>query len=629
MWPVRRQEPRRGGDAHPPRPQGGTGCLQAAAALPRRPVRGRRPARRRTAIVPLLRPRLERVLLPGPAAARVRKQTKGLIFLVIFGGSLLFWATASSMPQIPGLFPTGPDEPMTVTGTPADNFPDAQRAQFCGGEDPPSSTRFVREYRVPTECTQPLAIEVDPDGNVWFAETNTGRIARFSPDTELFNEYDNVYWPPGGRSMVWGMDYLPDGSLWYTDEANDLLWRFVIDGARYERIFYTPSADSLPQRIEAHGSELVVNDFTGGKLTLIDPVQAADAMEAPAIAIPSPLGLGAPGGENPAFTSGFDVAPDGAIWYTNWIFQGERILVRFDRPAYADAAGADPSEFMERYALPRESTTPNGVTIGADGTVWIMDTSSSYLFAFDPSTEEFAQYVTSPPPRNTFGNASGIIKTPISRPYWSDLDDSGRIVFNEQTANRIAVLDPAESTLVEYVIPSRNPSWGDCGGLADCGLSQPFDFAIDGDRIWFTEWVENNIGVVDTSVPLPFEVRTSSDVIEVEKGGTAALTMTVAPAAGAAASDTPGTQPGMVGPAAGASFVQADTSQFSDITVGSDTAMFVLGAAGGGAGSAGAQDAEITVSARATALATDHQLLLGARTGDVTVSKYVTVRILP
>lgn len=566
--------------------------------------------------------------MPGARAAGVKKQTKGLIFLVIFGGSLLFWATASSMPQIPGLFPTGPDEQMTVTGTPADNFPDAQRAQFCGGDDPPSSTRFVQEYRVPTECTQPLAIEVDPDGNVWFAETNTGRIAKFDPETGLFNEYDNVYWPPGGRSMVWGMDYLPDGSLWYTDEANDLLWRFVIDGARYERIFYAPSADSLPQRIEAHGSELVINDFTGGKLTLLDPVQAADAMEAPAVAIPSPLGIGAPGGENPAFTSGFDVAPDGAIWYTNWVFQGERILVRFDRPAYAEAPDADPSSFMDRYALPRESTTPNGVTVGADGRVWIMDTSSSYLFAFDPSTGEFAQYVTSAPPRNTYGNASGVIKTPISRPYWSALDDTGRIVFNEQTANRIAVLDPSESTLVEYVIPSRNPSWGDCGGLADCGLSQPFDFAVDGDRVWFTEWVENNIGVVDMSVPLPFEVRTSADILEVEKGGAATLTMTVAPAGGPGAAPAAG-QAGMAGPAAGASFVQADTSQFSDITVESDAQMFVLGAAGGGAGSAGAQDAEITVSARATALATDHQLLLGARTGDVTISKYVTVRILP
>ena len=587
----------------------------------------------------------------------MKKQTKGLIFLVIFGGSLMFWATASSMPQIPGLFPTGSDEPMTVTGTPADNFPDAQRPQFCGGDSDAMSTRYVREYRVPTECTQPLAIEVDPDGNVWFAESNTGKVAKFSPDTGLFNEYDNPFWPQGARSMIWGMDYLPDGSLWYTDEANDLLWKFVISDARYERIFYPRSADSLPQRLEAHGSEVIVNDFTGGKITLIDPVKATDATEAPSLAVPSPLGTGGgPGGENRALTGAFDVAPDGAIWYTNWVFQGERDLIRFDRPAYAQSvlggAGAggsspsmagpqqgaatvadaeDTSGFMTQYALPRAATTPNGLTVAADGTVWIMDTSSSYLFAFDPATEEFVQYVTSPPPRNAYGNATGVIKTPISRPYWSDADASGRIIFNEQTANRIAVLDPAGGTLVEYAIPSKNPLWGDCGSLADCGLSQAFDFVIDGDRIWFTEWAENNIGVVDTSIPLPFAVRTSSDIVEVEKGGTATLTMTVAPVgAGQGGSEQPQPSPpsSMVGPAAGASFVHADTSQFSDITVESDTPLFVLGPAGG-VGQTGEQDAEITVSARNSALATDHKVLLGARTGDVSVSKYVTVRILP
>lgn len=583
----------------------------------------------------------------------MKKQTKGLIFLVIFGGSLMFWATASSMPQIPGLFPTGSDEPMTVTGTPADNFPDAQRPQFCGGDGPPLSTRYVREYRVPTECTQPLAIEVDPDGNVWFAESNTGRVAKFDPETELFNEYDNAFWPQGARSMVWGMDYLPDGSLWYTDEANDLLWRFVIGDSRYERIFYPRSADSLPQRLEAHGSEVIINDFTGGKIALIDPVKAVDAMEAPSLVVPSPLSAGGPGGENPALTGGFDVAPDGAIWYTNWVFQGDRELIRFDRPAYAQAGlgggdgggapqqqpggapqqqqqqvdGDDASDFMDRYDLPLDATTPNGLTVAADGTVWIMDTSSSYLFAFDPASGEFEQYVTSPPPRNAYGNASGMIKTPISRPYWSDADAAGRIVFNEQTANRIAVLDPAAGTLAEYSIPSKNPMWGDCGNLADCGLSQAFDFAIDGDRIWFTEWVENNIGVVDTSIPLPLEVRASPDVVEVERGGTATITMTVVPegggAAGGAAGAAAAAQPPVVGPAAGASFVHADTSQFSDIAVESDTPLFMLGAAGG------EQEAEITVSARNSALATDHKVLLGARTGDVTVSKYVTVRVLP
>ena len=49
-------------------------------------------------------------------------------------------------------------------------------------------------------------------GDVWFAETNTGKLAKFDPTTETFTEYDNPLWPPGGRSMMWGIDYAPDGS---------------------------------------------------------------------------------------------------------------------------------------------------------------------------------------------------------------------------------------------------------------------------------------------------------------------------------------------------------------------------------------------------------------------------------
>ena len=78
------------------------------------------------------------------------------------------------------------------------------------------------------------------------------------------------------------------------------------------------------------------------------------------------------------------------------------------------------------------------------------------------------------------------------------------LYFNEQTANNISVMDPKTQSLVEYHVPSKNPNWGDCDSgtevLDDCGIAQIFDFTIDGEKIWFTEWVENNIGVVDTSV---------------------------------------------------------------------------------------------------------------------------------
>jgi virginiamycin B lyase len=32
-------------------------------------------------------------------------------------------------------------------------------------------------------------------GNVWFAQSNTGKLAKFDPSSESFTEYDNPLWP--------------------------------------------------------------------------------------------------------------------------------------------------------------------------------------------------------------------------------------------------------------------------------------------------------------------------------------------------------------------------------------------------------------------------------------------------
>ena len=98
-----------------------------------------------------------------------------------------------------------------------------EKLQFCSTNDQPLSNPYVKEYKIPTECTQPLAITVDHNGNVWFAGTNTGDVAKFDPLTETFTEYNNTEWedvekifimtalennvePTKLRSMIWGID---------------------------------------------------------------------------------------------------------------------------------------------------------------------------------------------------------------------------------------------------------------------------------------------------------------------------------------------------------------------------------------------------------------------------------------
>jgi len=516
---------------------------------------------------------------------------------------LLFWATAASMP---GMGPPDEEPEITVTGTPADNFPDEERPRFCGSGDA-KSTDFVTEYSIPTECTNPLAIVADYDGNVWFAQTNTGKLSKFDPNTETFIEYDNPTWPKNGRSMMWGIDYAPDGSVWFTDETFDSVWKFNTLDEKYQRLPFPSVDDSLPQRLQVDGSIIIVNDFTGNKLSFLDPNLSTEEA-GHYLNIPSPV--------DDSVTADFAIDANDNVWFTNWLFQQGGALVKFNYNGYYDTYTKDQKElplldFIDVYGLPMDVLTPNGLVFSDDGKLWLADTTSSSFFSFDPITEEFRQYVTAEPILSTYGNQTGVIKSPISRPYWIDSDDQGRIIFNEQNANNISVFDPKSNSLVEYHVPSKNPYWGDCDPgtglmLADCGLAQIFDFAVDGEKIWFTEWVENNIGVVDTSVSLPVEINLESETISLSPGDSKHFNFVVAPKS----NDT-----------LGGSLILVSSHDFLSMELSHDshdTFQLVSGTS---------HPVHTNILASEDAIPGKYNVLIGMQLSDIAVSKYVTVTI--
>jgi len=528
---------------------------------------------------------------------------KGLLVVFFFGGIMI----TSGFGLQSMMSPPPTDNPdFTITGTPADNFPDEQRAQFCGSGDA-KSTDYVREFSIPTPCTNPLAVVTDYDGNVWFTQTNTGKLAKFDPTTEKFTEYDNPSWPPGGRSMMWGIDYAPDGSVWFTDEAYDSVWKFSTIDEKYERLGYPSEGNSLPQKLQIVGSQIIINDFTGNKLTFLDPSKSSNDVSY--LSIPSPV--------DNSVTADFTIDENDNVWFTNWLFQQSGVLVKFNQNAYFDSVSPnDPFrpviDFVEVYALPPELLTPNGAVVTNDGTIWLADTTSSFFFSFDPVTEQFTQYVTAEPMLSTYGNQTGIIKSPISRPYWIEADDQGRLVFNEQTSNNISVMDPKLQSLVEYHVPSKNPNWGDCDPgtgtmLADCGLAQIFDLTVDGEKIWFTEWVENNIGVVDTSVPLPLEIQLESDTLILEPGDTQNLNFIVSPESQKDMSNV--------------SLILITTHEFLNVDLVNDTPeTFQLDFDA-------PRPIYTTISVSDDAVPGTYKVLLGAQSPDVAISKFVTVTI--
>ncbi len=532
----------------------------------------------------------------------MKKQTKGIFAFVFLGGIMV---TSGVVIAFPGMDP-GINPDITITGTPADNFPDEQRAQFCGSSNA-KSTDYVKEFSIPTLCTNPLAIVTDYDGNVWFAQTNTGKIAKFDPTSETFTEYDNSLWPPGGRSMMWGIDYAPDGSIWYTDESYDSIWKFSTIDETYDRLSYPSEGNSLPQKLRIDGSQIIINDFTGNKLTFLDPNQSGDDVNY--LSIPSPV--------DDSVTADFAIDANDNVWFTNWLYQQGGVLVKFNQNGYLESvANSDEKflpllDFIEIYPLPVALLTPNGAVFDDTGILWMADTTSSSFFSFNPLSEEFVQYTTADPLQSTFGNHTGIVKTPISRPYWIESDDQGRIIFNEQTANNISVMDPVSQTLVEYNVPSKNPYWADCDPgtgvmMDDCGVAQIFDFTVDGKKIWFTEWVENNVGVVDTTVPLPLEIQLESNSLMIAPGNSKEFGFVISSESKKGLSDV--------------SLVLSSTHDFLEIVLDDGPEQFQLDFDE-------SQPISLILEVSEDAIPGTYKVLLGGQLPDIAISKYVTVTI--
>jgi len=513
----------------------------------------------------------------------VKKKAKQLLLAAFFGIILL---TSTITIAMIGNAPSNTDNTTTTTGTPADNYPDDQRAAYCG-TGAAKSNRYIAEFKVPTVCAQPLAITTDPVGNVWFTESNAGKLAKFDPFSRLFTEYENTRWPKGDQSMMWGIDYAVDENIWFTDESHDVLWKFSIIKKNYTSFSFPVSNNvaTFPQRLIIDNKNILVNDLLGNKITSFDSTQLANELNYSIINSEV----------NNTVTGSPTIDSNGKLWYIVWVPQkGLGALVSYDRQANIGTV----------FKLPVGIIAPNGISSDHQNNIWITDAATNFFISFDSTTQKFTKYVTSTPRQSVYGNATGIMKNPNSSPYWNKVDNNDRVWFNEHFANSIAVFDPKTDSLIEYLIPSQNPNWRDCTGLENCGTSMPLDFTINGDKIWFTEWVENNIGVLDSSIPLPIEVSLEPNETILNKGETSTISLTIIPK-----EQLDGT----------ITLTTASTAALNDIVVsGIDKKISLENQP---------ETVPLSLSASEFALSGTYKLLIGAQYNDVTISQFITITI--
>lgn len=396
-----------------------------------------------------------------------------------------------------------------LTGTPEDNYSPHEREQHCGSSNA-KTNQYITEFKIPTPCTQPLSIISDSEGKIWFTETNTGKLSMFDPESEKFTGYPNDMWSLNTASMMWGIAYTEDDEIWFTDDMYGALWKFSIPEETYSKFEIIPKTKKAsPQKIGLYNDNFVINDFAGKQIVILNH-EKLDEGQYTNSTLSIPEGF---------FTSQVVVDSEGNMWFIMWKYQKEAILVKTNSI----------TQEIEQYNLPNSIKAPNGVTLGPLGNIWVADTAGNSFYKFNPDDKKVVEFTTSKPSILTYGNASGLIKTPITRPYWNAFDSDGNMWFNQQTGNRLAVFNPISESLIEYDIPSKNPSWSDCGDLTDCGLSQSFGFTFKDKQVWFTEWVENNIGVLDTSITIPISLEIENESVSIKSGEQKEVFVTVIP----------------------------------------------------------------------------------------------------
>ncbi|MDH3765698.1 MAG: lyase, partial [Nitrosopumilus sp.] len=137
--------------------------------------------------------------------------------------------------------------------------------------------------------------------------------------------------------------------------------------------------------------------------------------------------------------------------------------------------------------------------------------------------------------------------------------------------------------------------------------AQIFDFTVDGEKIWFTEWVENNIGVVDTSVPLPLEIQFESNSITLTPGNSQDFDFVVFSKSQQDLFDV--------------SLILSSTHDFLSVdSIDNSPQPFQLD-------SDASHLISTTIHTSEDAMPGTYKVLLGAQLSDVAISKYVTVTI--
>ena len=405
------------------------------------------------------------------------------------------------------------------------------KRQFCGLDSNLNSNNYVTEYKLPYTCEMPLGIAVDNHaGKVWYISTKHGALGDYNLITKKFDKEVSIpVWKmrknPIDFSNVWSVKVDPNGnSIWFTDEKQNAIWKYskpvgfdMYNVPDNSPAFGTTSPVSLDfdskgnvYFVGMHSSvlwfgnvTLMKNNTSDGITRIPIPMNSFGGLDSKQISIGSMT---------------LDIKRN-VIWISVSALESQGEILRYNIT----------SKTFDTFVLPEQLSLPVGLAVDNNGNLWATDHGTSIFYKLDIDSHNVTMFATSKASPRIYGlnDSSSLQEDANTLPYWMEKGtNDGSLWFNEHQGNKIARFDPVNNTLYEYWIPTQNKLWGDCPPVSKtCGIANVLQFSTgDGRQTWFTEFTENKIGSIASSVynnnhhQLPFSVFTTPQELTIKRG---------------------------------------------------------------------------------------------------------------
>jgi virginiamycin B lyase len=197
----------------------------------------------------------------------------------------------------------------------------------------------ITEFRTPTPWSQPGALTLGPDGNIWFTES-TGKIGRITPAGVI-----TEFVVSETEGMMAGLTAGPDGAMWFTEWNAQQVGRLTLTGEVTHFPVPALQLGAYPNRIIRHGQAMWLTAHTESLHRI--------ASNGTATEVPLSGGWIA--------SDAVTVGPDGALWmtvrdYPNWTHGVGRLT----------NAGA-----FSFFPISGMDTELSDIALGPDGHLWL------------------------------------------------------------------------------------------------------------------------------------------------------------------------------------------------------------------------------------------------------------------